>query len=544
MATITTTTVTTLAELKASPTSQISIVYDAALWTWTAGDYSTREEDPAIAKSDSNPLATGAWIRQGAESVAFLPRDGSTSSSLDADLLRYPVYMERYGVVGYPSFQEAIAAGDQKAAVDKARAVAVAQSRPLILPPGVVSISTFELYNGAKLLGSTESASFVLHHPGSTIPLFTIPNGVVQGGMCSGFQIFGHGAPDEIGFYIWARSPDNQSQSGMWYWDFINIVAYGFGRKAIWFRGTSDENPNAVNQFINIKGVKLFRPNQNSECLSVTRKCGQFVISEASEFDGGFSGNTILGKSNVCINREWRKVGGAPISASESGVGDYPVEGNQPYAIYMPATMQGADTAIFLDNASLIVNESDFENCNRCVHYQEGATLTFTNNELRNAAGSAGSAGQGSITRQGTPSTLVAGNNLIRDWCDQTYVCADGSLSRGFTQSSPDRTVHDLSSKPSNMMVLVVPDAYNLNAEGHSILSVQGGPSANNRRSINNITGQVKKITMVVHIDTYFRLASGGNLFVKGEVLLDPRDVCTFEWFDLYQRWQITSVVR
>jgi len=80
MATITTTTVTTLAELKAAATSKVSIVYDAALWTWTAGDYSGKADDVNVAKGDGQPLTAGAWVRQSVASVTFAqPASGATT---------------------------------------------------------------------------------------------------------------------------------------------------------------------------------------------------------------------------------------------------------------------------------------------------------------------------------------------------------------------------------------------------------------------------------------------------------------------------------
>lgn len=71
MATITTTTVTTLAELKAAPTNNASLVFDASLWTWTLDNYEGQADDLNIVKANSISLSAGAWIRQRATSINF-----------------------------------------------------------------------------------------------------------------------------------------------------------------------------------------------------------------------------------------------------------------------------------------------------------------------------------------------------------------------------------------------------------------------------------------------------------------------------------------
>lgn len=57
-------TATNLADIKAAPTNEISVVYDRSLWTWTLGNYTGQADDVDIVKADSTALSVGAWIRQ------------------------------------------------------------------------------------------------------------------------------------------------------------------------------------------------------------------------------------------------------------------------------------------------------------------------------------------------------------------------------------------------------------------------------------------------------------------------------------------------
>lgn len=73
--TIQTNTATSLADIKAASTSNISIVYDRSLWTWASGDYSGRADEQNIIKANNTPLSSGAWVRQRASEIQF---DGRT----------------------------------------------------------------------------------------------------------------------------------------------------------------------------------------------------------------------------------------------------------------------------------------------------------------------------------------------------------------------------------------------------------------------------------------------------------------------------------
>lgn len=53
-----------LAALKLAPTSDLTSLYDGSLWTWTAGDFTRRDDDLNIVKASAVALTVGAWVRQ------------------------------------------------------------------------------------------------------------------------------------------------------------------------------------------------------------------------------------------------------------------------------------------------------------------------------------------------------------------------------------------------------------------------------------------------------------------------------------------------
>jgi hypothetical protein len=61
----------TLSALRAANIADRVFLYDAALWTWTLGDYTGQMEDGSIVKADGAPLSAGAWVRQPAEGVTY-----------------------------------------------------------------------------------------------------------------------------------------------------------------------------------------------------------------------------------------------------------------------------------------------------------------------------------------------------------------------------------------------------------------------------------------------------------------------------------------
>lgn len=62
--TINTLTATSLADLKATATSNPSVVYDRSLWAWTTGDFTGRADNVEIVEANGVVLSIGAWVRQ------------------------------------------------------------------------------------------------------------------------------------------------------------------------------------------------------------------------------------------------------------------------------------------------------------------------------------------------------------------------------------------------------------------------------------------------------------------------------------------------
>lgn len=60
-----------LPTLKAADTSNVTMIYDQATFTWTPGDYTGQADDINIIQSDNVPLNQGAWVRQSAAAITF-----------------------------------------------------------------------------------------------------------------------------------------------------------------------------------------------------------------------------------------------------------------------------------------------------------------------------------------------------------------------------------------------------------------------------------------------------------------------------------------
>lgn len=52
-----------LSQLKAAPTTNVTMLYDGATFNWTLGNYTGQADDINIVKADSTALSTGAWVR-------------------------------------------------------------------------------------------------------------------------------------------------------------------------------------------------------------------------------------------------------------------------------------------------------------------------------------------------------------------------------------------------------------------------------------------------------------------------------------------------
>lgn len=54
-----------LAELRASDIAEIAVIYDGSIWTWTAGNFSSKLDNVTVVKADTIPITEGAWVREG-----------------------------------------------------------------------------------------------------------------------------------------------------------------------------------------------------------------------------------------------------------------------------------------------------------------------------------------------------------------------------------------------------------------------------------------------------------------------------------------------
>lgn len=54
----------TLAQLKAAPITNVTMIYDGDTWVWTALNYSGFSDDVFVVESGYHPLTVGAWVRQ------------------------------------------------------------------------------------------------------------------------------------------------------------------------------------------------------------------------------------------------------------------------------------------------------------------------------------------------------------------------------------------------------------------------------------------------------------------------------------------------
>lgn len=61
----------TLAQLKAAAITADTFLYDGAPFRWTVGNFTGQADDTNIVQANGTPLSTGAWVRQGADKVAF-----------------------------------------------------------------------------------------------------------------------------------------------------------------------------------------------------------------------------------------------------------------------------------------------------------------------------------------------------------------------------------------------------------------------------------------------------------------------------------------
>ncbi|WEK42994.1 MAG: hypothetical protein P0Y64_16875 [Candidatus Sphingomonas colombiensis] len=69
---------TSLAQLKAAATTDLTSLYDGSLWTWTPGDFTSQADDVNIVKANSTPLTMGAWVRNSPRRTDLAAPTGSS----------------------------------------------------------------------------------------------------------------------------------------------------------------------------------------------------------------------------------------------------------------------------------------------------------------------------------------------------------------------------------------------------------------------------------------------------------------------------------
>src|SRR5690349_4436890 len=105
-----------LTALKAADVTNISMIYDTAIFTWIAGDFTGRADDTTIIESSVEPLSNGAWVRQSDESLTFQAGDaGATRTARDK--ARERISLLDYLGTGTGTFAEALQAATDRASL-------------------------------------------------------------------------------------------------------------------------------------------------------------------------------------------------------------------------------------------------------------------------------------------------------------------------------------------------------------------------------------------------------------------------------------------
>lgn len=77
-----------LAQLKAAAIGNVTMLYDAATFTWTAGNYTGLADDINVVASNGTPISSGAWVRQAASKIQYAATGETVSKALDRFTLR------------------------------------------------------------------------------------------------------------------------------------------------------------------------------------------------------------------------------------------------------------------------------------------------------------------------------------------------------------------------------------------------------------------------------------------------------------------------
>lgn len=91
-------TATSLTDLKAAATSNISVVYAGSLWTWITGNFTGQADNTTVVKSDSTALSVGAWVRQRASGIIVRQSNvGGISRDVETKLREVEKSITDYG---------------------------------------------------------------------------------------------------------------------------------------------------------------------------------------------------------------------------------------------------------------------------------------------------------------------------------------------------------------------------------------------------------------------------------------------------------------
>ncbi|MBO9624177.1 MAG: hypothetical protein J7500_15825 [Sphingomonas sp.] len=116
-----------LTQLGNAATTNTTMIYDQATFTWTTGDFSALIDNVNYVASSSTPSTSGAWVRQSSTKVAHKPTGTGTRMRTSAQVMDEVVYASNF--TGY----DETGVTDSSAAIMAADAVARSRNKTLIL---------------------------------------------------------------------------------------------------------------------------------------------------------------------------------------------------------------------------------------------------------------------------------------------------------------------------------------------------------------------------------------------------------------------------
>ena len=155
-----------LSELKAAPITDRTSLYDGALWTWTAGDFTGKADNASVVQSDNIQITEGAWVRQQAGAVTY--------TAPLADAITIPAAVKLNDTVSLSSFRYASDPADDWAPTLQRGVDALADEGggTLLIPPGVfpvklrlasngLGVTAVEMKSGVYLQGASKTGSII-----------------------------------------------------------------------------------------------------------------------------------------------------------------------------------------------------------------------------------------------------------------------------------------------------------------------------------------------------------------------------------------------